>query len=326
MKNFKRISVLKKEKADKIILESELVNQYKNAISTLFKTVVFEMDYLKNKNSFYYIDLISNFSNYITKQLQSNNELKTLNEINTFNRITIDLLNDIVQFFIAIDNYDFTNIKVVNDIILFKINIDDGFKNLGQFDLKIKDFLTKEDSSIAMKEYCLNVIKESFYFLNNSLYIDIAKCPFNYDYESLIYNIENSIIKESIELRLMTISNSKTGNLKTNPEIEFFAFINNIKEKEAFAKELKNLFILEMGIDFKIMIELLKDQNIFIIREREFKLFYDSIKSYFKRDIGGYSGLNDKYKHSDSDKRVHSKRINNIKTKLEPLIVKYKTK
>jgi hypothetical protein len=46
MTNFKGISKLKKEKANEIQLEIDLVNQYKNAISTLFKTVSFEMDSL----------------------------------------------------------------------------------------------------------------------------------------------------------------------------------------------------------------------------------------------------------------------------------------
>ena len=81
-----------------------------------------------------------------------------------------------------------------------------------------------------------------------------------------------------------------------------------------------------MGIDFKIMIELLKDQDILIIRARKFSLFYEYIKLYFGRNIGGYSGLNDKYKHTDVDKRVHHIQITKISEKLQPLIDKYKTK
>ncbi len=70
--------------------------------------------------------------------------MKTEKEIEIFNRITIDLLHDIVQFFIAIDNYDGQDIEVIDDIILFKTNIDDGFKNLGQFELKIKAYFSKK--------------------------------------------------------------------------------------------------------------------------------------------------------------------------------------
>lgn len=193
MTNLKGISKLKKEKANEIRLETELINQYKDAISTLFKTVSFEMDSLGNKNSFYYSDSISVLSNLFTKELKSNRDFKTVKEIEIFNRTTIDLLKDIVQFFIAIDNYNSQDNKVVEDIILFKTNIEDGFKNLGQFDLKIKDYFSKKDSSIAMKEYCFNIIKESFYFLNNRLYIDIEKCPLKSDYNNLINILEHSI-------------------------------------------------------------------------------------------------------------------------------------
>lgn len=215
MFNLKRIFKIEKNKADKTELETELVNQYKDAISTLFKTVSFKMDSLGNKNSFYYSDSISNLSNLINKELQSNKALKTTKEIEIFNRTTIDLLNDIVQFFIAIDNYnsrDRDN-EVVDDIILFKTNIDDGFKNLGQFDLKIKDYFSKKDSSIAMKEYCLKVIKDSFYFLNNSLYIDIEKCPLKSDYENLLNKLEHSIYNDAVDFKTILNSNKKSKKI-----------------------------------------------------------------------------------------------------------------
>ena len=193
-------------------LENDLVNQYKNAISTLFKTVSFEKDSLGNKNSFYYSDIISKFSNLITKKYQSNKALKTEKEIENFNRITIDLLKDIVLFFIAVDNYnsrDRDN-EVADDIILSKTNLDDGFKNLGQFDLKIKDYFSKKKSSIAMKEYCLKVIKESFYLLNNKFYIDIEKCPLKFDFDYLIYKLERSIQDKVDDIKPTLNSKNKT--------------------------------------------------------------------------------------------------------------------
>lgn len=201
MTNFKGISKLKKEKANKILLEIDLVNQYKNATSNLFKTVIFEMDSLGDKNVFYYLNAISGLSNSFSKELQSNKVLKTIKEIEYFNRITIDLLKDIVQFFIAIDNYDSQDKEVIDDIILYKTNIEDGFKNLGQFDLKIKEFFTKADSSIAiaMREYCFNVIKKSFYFLNNSLYISIEKCLLKADYDNLINDLKHSIVSKEVD-------------------------------------------------------------------------------------------------------------------------------
>ena len=86
MTNFKGISNIKKEKESEIRLETDLVNQYKQATSTLFKTVSFEMDSQKNKNSFYYFNSISNFSNMITIEYQSNPALKAIKEIELFNR------------------------------------------------------------------------------------------------------------------------------------------------------------------------------------------------------------------------------------------------
>ena len=101
-------------------------------------------------------------------------------------------MKDIVQFFIAVDNYNTRkqDDKVANDIKLFKTNINDGFKNIGQFDIKIKDYFLNKNSSVALKEYCLKVIKESFYFLNNNLYIEFEKCPIQSDYENLLFKLE----------------------------------------------------------------------------------------------------------------------------------------
>ena len=92
MTNFKGISKQKKENANDIQLEIDLVNQYKNALSTLFKTVSFEMDSLGKENAFYYLNAISDLTHSINKELQSNKALKTTKEIEDFNRITIDLL------------------------------------------------------------------------------------------------------------------------------------------------------------------------------------------------------------------------------------------
>lgn len=65
MTNIKGISKLKKEKANEIQLEIDLVYQYKNAISTLFNTVSFEMDSLGEENAFYYLKTISDLSHSI---------------------------------------------------------------------------------------------------------------------------------------------------------------------------------------------------------------------------------------------------------------------
>lgn len=328
MINFKGLFKLRKEKENEIQLEIDLVNQYKNAISTLFKTVIFEKDSLGEQNAFYYLKTISDLSHSIDKELQSNKDIKTIKEIDDFNRITIDLLKDIVQFFIAIDNYNTRkrDDKIANDIILFKTNINDGFKNIGQFDIKIKDYFSKKNSSIALKEYCLKVIKESYYFLNNKLYIEIEKCPIQSDYENLLSKLENSISSKDIESSVLLLSNSKKRNIKFTAEKDFVDFIDNVNDKIAFAQELKEAFNIEIGIDFRIMVELLKDNKIIKIGNRKFRLFHKLATVYFDRDIGSYSGVNDKYKHTESDKKIHSKMIKIINEKLQPLIDKYKIK
>jgi len=328
MINFKGLFKPRKEKENEIQLEIDLVNQYKNAISTLFKTVIFEKDSLGEQNAFYYLKTISDLSHSIDKELQSNKDIKTIKEIDDFNRITIDLLKDIVQFFIAVDNYNTRkrDDKVANDIILFKTNLNDGFKNIGQFDIKIKDYFLNKNSSVALKEYCLKVIKESFYFLNNNLYIEFEKCPIQSDYENLLFKLENSISSKDIESALLVFSDSKKRDIKFNDENDFVDFIDNVNDKIAFAQELKKAFNIEMGIDFRIMIELLKDIKIIRIGDRKFRLFHELATVYFDRSIGHYSGVNDKYHHNESDKKIHSKKIRIINEKLQPLIDKYKIK
>ena len=328
MINFKGLFKPRKEKENEIQLEIDLVNQYKNAISTLFKTVIFEKDSLGELNAFYYLKTISDLSHSIDKELQSNKDIKTIKEIDDFNRITIDLLKDIVQFFIAVDNYNTRkqDDKVANDIKLFKTNINDGFKNIGQFDIKIKDYFLNKNSSVALKEYCLKVIKESFYFLNNNLYIEFEKCPIQSDYENLLFKLENSISSKDIESALLVFSDSKKRDIKFNDENDFVDFIDNVNDKIAFAQELKKAFNIEMGIDFRIMIELLKDIKIIRIGDRKFRLFHELATVYFDRSIGHYSGVNDKYHHNESDKKIHSKKIRIINEKLQPLIDKYKIK
>ena len=58
--------------------------------------------------------------------------------------MTIDLPEDIVQFFIDINGYNSHENQTKDYIILTDINIEDGFKNLGQIDLKIKAIFFKK--------------------------------------------------------------------------------------------------------------------------------------------------------------------------------------
>jgi hypothetical protein len=139
------------------------------------------------------------------------------------------------------------------------------------------------------------------------------------------------LLNESIESYKFVVNwiIEKKGLLNTvihkqKPEKTIFDYISNISNKESFALELKNTFNIESGIDFKIMIELLKEEE--ILTFTQFAPFFRSINSYFNREIGTQNGLNDLYKHSEYEKKYHMDRIIIIQNKLNPLITKYKIK
>ena len=109
MTNSKGISNIKKNKANEIKLEKDVVNEYKDALSISFNTVNSEKNYIGDKNDFYYVYFVSNFSDYLSNELKSNRDLNTKKELEVYNRMIIDLLNEIVLFFIGIKNYDSRN-------------------------------------------------------------------------------------------------------------------------------------------------------------------------------------------------------------------------
>ena len=67
----------------------------------------------------------------------------------------------------------------------------------------------------------------------------------------------------------MIENNSK----KHKPKKTLQNFITNVKDKNAFIKDLKINFNTEKGINLKILIEILKDESIISIKSREFKQF-----------------------------------------------------
>lgn len=142
-----------------------------------------------------------------------------------------------------------------------------------------------------------------------------------YPYKELITDLLEQIESEYLLY--------KQGLKNDTPESEktvktFFDFINNVKDKEAFAKDLKDTFNTEKGISFKIMIELLKAENILLIGNRDFAGFYRVINPFFNSGIGTYTALNDGYKHTADEQTQYAKEIQIIKQKLKPLITKHK--
>lgn len=111
--------------------------------------------------------------------------------------------------------------------------------------------------------------------------------------------------------------NEKTNNKK--PEPTFLDFIHNVKDKEAFAEDLKSTFSSEIGQNIKALINLLgiESNEIIIIPQRKFRSFVVAFKNYLNRDIGTYNSIND-VKHIDDVI------YNDIEKKLKPLITKHK--
>jgi hypothetical protein len=136
--------------------------------------------------------------------------------------------------------------------------------------------------------------------------------------------IENEI-KEFIKIDKS--ENNKDFDKKIKPELTFYDFIYNVVDKGKFAVDLKKEFINDSGIDFKIIICLLKDEGIFCYTA--FAPFYRAIDYYFSggiNGIGSQSGLNDLYKHSAEEKKRYSDNIDAINNRLKGLIKTHKLK
>lgn len=104
------------------------------------------------------------------------------------------------------------------------------------------------------------------------------------------------------------------------PKKTLFEFINNINDKEAFLQDLKNTFPTEIGKSIKAIIDLLKKDKYLIHNDREFSDVVNAIKIFFNRDIGSVQSIRDA---KNTDDKIF---IEPIELKLNPLIIKYKSK
>jgi hypothetical protein len=102
-------------------------------------------------------------------------------------------------------------------------------------------------------------------------------------------------------------------------EPTFIDYIHNVKNKEAFALELKETFNVERATNIKIMVEELRQNNIIELTDGQIFSFHALMKSYFTQDIGGYEAYR-KAKFFDTIKK------GKIIEKLKPLINKHKIK
>lgn len=139
-------------------------------------------------------------------------------------------------------------------------------------------------------------------------------------FKEIIKDLIEQLNKEYLESKTVQPQQPKVSKQKK----ELFDFIYNVTEKESFISELIKTFKTEIGIDFRIIIEQLKENEILIIGNRENKLFVEVAGVAFKRNIGSVQSINDNFKNTIKDKENYSENIKTIVEKLKPLIANYK--
>lgn len=113
----------------------------------------------------------------------------------------------------------------------------------------------------------------------------------------------------------------EVGKSKRN-EPAFLDYIHNVKDKEVFALELKELFNTETNTSFGIMINLLEIKDVF--KFSEFAPFYRKIKQYFNREIGNQNTINDALNRLRKEIPSREREVNKINDKVNVLIDKHK--
>lgn len=102
----------------------------------------------------------------------------------------------------------------------------------------------------------------------------------------------------------------------------FLDFIQNVKNKETFANDLKDTFDTETSTSFAIIVNLLEIEGVF--KFSEFAPFYREIKRYFNREIGNQNTINDALSRLRGGTTTRERAFNNINDKVNVLIDKHK--
>lgn len=157
------------------------------------------------------------------------------------------------------------------------------------------------DSEISFDKQCdLEIEKFKEIFAINSI------LPANASYNTRKFLRHENLPAPVINQKLVT----KKNNIKTFPE-----YLMHDKS-EQLAAGLKNAFKTEQGKGIRLMIEALiqHDPVLLTISHRGNKAFYESLKSFFARDIASYNAvfgcsidlnLTDKPEYSDTCKRIN---------------------
>jgi hypothetical protein len=240
----------------------------------------------------------------------------------SYNKMLLYFSLNIIELYKAIDSYtDTGNDSYLPKIIINRDKISKDLTTIKSYVIKIKkqSLISTDEGLIKTREYTTIQLNEIIHELQNNYTIDLLKSPFKDEIEQIKNELQNSISTDLI----LKIDNDKPKK-ERNKTKTINDFIFNINNQDDFLRDLKEEFKTEKGISFKILIELLKDEKIFLFSN--FAEFFRNISPLFNNDIGSQRGLNDLYKHTESDKKIYKAKIDLITEKLKPLIIRHKIK
>jgi len=239
----------------------------------------------------------------------------------------IDFLEDYDEDF-KIDS------KIINDYLIEFINrynkfcLNYNYQELINYQEKInlevfKDLTPKKKREKVLTQW-LALIQSQIEFDNgkNILFDNYDKHSYSNNLTQISLDDKQKIFQA--ELKKLSLK-KKNISEEQKPIKSLSDFIFNVNDKDSFIEDLLKTFNTEKGISFRILIELLKDENIILIPDREFNKFYNCLKETFNHNIGSYESINDSYKHTEKEKAYQINRIDIINLKLNPLITKHKT-
>ena len=119
-----------------------------------------------------------------------------------------------------------------------------------------------------------------------------------------------------------TISQQDTET-KEETKTTIYDFIQNVKDKEKFLKDLKSTFNIETKTEIAIVIVLFEKEK--IICYNKFAPFYREIKTYLNRNIGNQNTINDAIKRIQNGTQTRETEFVKITEKANELIIKHKT-
>ena len=235
---------------------------------------------------------------------------------NTYKNDAYGLLSELYD---NLQNFDPEQTDKNNQTSIY-FEIDSAINNAILF-AKTTELKPEKANKIIKKSKFLNEVKAKLTKVNEA---DINEIENAFDFDLDGNDTPRKFIEhaELIEAKILkgieTDEPEKVANEKVKKTIN--DFIYNVKDKETFLNDLKETFTTEKGQKIRALIELLKEEDIIIKGEREFKAFYEEFKKTMKQNIGEYQGINDLKEHQWKKHQVY------ISKKLNSLILKHKTK